>query len=99
MVLEKGVRSLAEATQGAVDGVVGLLILGQLHTFGFLGREAEEMGFALVSQVSQCQAAVLHPVCHPLQKNGIRSGRGGVMFAAGSGPGAPQWPSVRGDRT
>lgn len=45
-----------------------------------LGRELEEVGFALVSEVGQSQPIVLHPVRDPLQENRIDAGRGGQQL-------------------
>jgi hypothetical protein len=79
-----------------VDGVVGLLVLGKFPAGGFLGREAEEVGFTLVAEVGQGQATVLDPVGDALQENGVGAGSGGVVLASGPHIGGPQRPSVRG---
>ena len=59
--LEQAVGAFAEAAQGAVDGVVGLLVDRQVAAGGFLDRDAESLGFAFVAQVGQAELAVVDP--------------------------------------
>ena len=59
--LQQRVGAFAQAAQGAVDGVVGLLIRGELATGEFLDRDAQQVGFAFVAQVGQAELAVVDP--------------------------------------
>jgi hypothetical protein len=47
---EQGVGALTQGAQGAVDGVVGLLIRGELAARGFLDRYAQQAGLALLGE-------------------------------------------------
>jgi len=51
----------AEAAQRAVDGVVGLLVTGQVAAGGLLDRDAEGLGLAFVAEVGQAELAVVDP--------------------------------------
>jgi hypothetical protein len=44
-----------------VDGVVGLLVAGQVGTGGLLDRDPEGVGLAFVAQVGQSELAVVDP--------------------------------------
>ena len=60
--LEQAVSAFAQAAQGAVDGVVGLLVDGQLAVGGLLDRDAQQVGLAFVAQLGQAELAVVDPV-------------------------------------
>jgi len=80
--LEQAVGAFAEAAQGAVDGVVGLLVDGQLAAGGFLDRDAEQVGLAFVAQVGQAELAVVDPGGDLGEQVGVGVGGGGVVLAA-----------------
>ena len=77
--LEQRVCAFAEAAQGAVDGVVGLLVDSQLAVGGLLDRDAQQVGFAFVAQVGQAKLTVVDPGGDPSEQVGVGAGGGGVV--------------------
>ena len=67
-----------------MDGVVGLLVDGQLAVGGFLDRDAEQIGLAFVAQVGQAEVAVGAPGGDLVEQVGVGAGGGGVVLAAGA---------------
>ena len=53
--LEQAVGAFSQAAQGAVDGVVGLLVDGELAVGGLLDRDTQQVGLAFVAQGSTYQ--------------------------------------------
>src|SRR5512143_1745877 len=94
--LEQGVRAFAEAAQGALDGVEGLLVHGQRAALGFLERDLEDVGFAFVAQVGQAHLPVTDPQGDQVDQVGVGAGGRQVVFAAGAYVGGPQRPAVGG---
>jgi hypothetical protein len=94
--LEQAVGAFAEAAQGAMDGVVGLLVRGQLATGGFLDRDAEDLGLAFVAQIGQPVLPVVDPGGDLGEQVGVGAGGGGVVLAARAYRRGSQRPAVGG---
>jgi hypothetical protein len=79
---QQGVGAFSQAAQGAVDGVVGLLVDRQLAVGGFLDRDGQQVGLAFVAQVAQPELAVVAPVGELGEQVGVGAGGGGVVLPA-----------------
>lgn len=87
--LQQRVRGFAQAAQGAVDGVVGLLVGGQVLVSGLFDRHGEQVGFTFVAQVGQAVSSVGDPGGDVLKQVGVGAGGGGVVLAARPNVGRP----------
>ena len=97
--LEEGVGSFAEAAQGAVDGVVALLVDGQILAGGLLDRDLEGVGFAFVAEVGQGRSTVVDPCrgrTRSLRATGIQdsSTRVRVLTGGHTGQAVASWGTL-----
>ena len=82
-----------------MDGVERLLVDGQVLTFGFLERDGEDVGRALVAQVGQAGAAVGDPGGDLDEQGRVGAGGGGVVLATRAYCGSPQGQPSGADTT
>ena len=89
--LEQAVGALAERSQGAVDGVVGLLVDGQGTAGGLLDRDTQDVGLAFVAQVVWVPRTLSrHATCmYSCMRPPSRFRRSGRMAAPEDGGVAP----------